>query len=309
MLSKYIATAAMVSTVAAQSLSFCDKYTTALFMNNTAENQKTLLTAVVNTAVIGNYSESKTGMAVPGILAPGTVNGTPVNLLPYFNGGLASSNRGGVVGVSINFLDDGGAAPLAMGKPANGTDSNQYMLLTHLYEYFGTLLGCSQQGMTGFEAYSGQGSQYNVHKFMDLSNAEVTYFISQVAAAAMSFGVSAEDLTPVGQALTTLFGYRCAAPATAVPAQGSQLQSICQAADCPVAPMGNCTGLLNASEPSVAVSSLVPSASTSATATASMTGTTAPTGTGAIAIPTADAVIFGVSFAAVIGGLAAALLL
>jgi hypothetical protein len=34
--------------------SICDYYTTALLKNNTAENQKTLLTLVVNTAVIGN---------------------------------------------------------------------------------------------------------------------------------------------------------------------------------------------------------------------------------------------------------------
>lgn len=34
--------------------SICDYYTTALLMNNTAANQMTLLTLVVNTAVIGN---------------------------------------------------------------------------------------------------------------------------------------------------------------------------------------------------------------------------------------------------------------
>lgn len=32
----------------------CDYYTTALFKENTAENQYTLLTALVNTVVIGN---------------------------------------------------------------------------------------------------------------------------------------------------------------------------------------------------------------------------------------------------------------
>lgn len=34
--------------------SICDYYTTAALMNNTAANQMTLLTLVVNTAVIGN---------------------------------------------------------------------------------------------------------------------------------------------------------------------------------------------------------------------------------------------------------------
>ena len=65
------------------------------------------------------------GVKVPGILAPGTINGTEVNLLPYFDGGLASSNRGGSSGVAVNFLDDGGAVPLMMNMPANGTTSNQ----------------------------------------------------------------------------------------------------------------------------------------------------------------------------------------
>ena len=64
-------------------------------------------------------------MAVPGILAPGQFNGTKVNLLPYFNGGLLSSNRGGTSGVSVNFLDGGGAAPLMKNMPANDTSSNQ----------------------------------------------------------------------------------------------------------------------------------------------------------------------------------------
>lgn len=65
------------------------------------------------------------GIAVPGILAKGMYNGTEVNLLPYFNGGLLSTNDGGSVGKSVNFLDDGGAAPLMLNKPANGTSSAQ----------------------------------------------------------------------------------------------------------------------------------------------------------------------------------------
>ena len=65
------------------------------------------------------------GIKVPGILAPGEVNGTAVNLLPYFTGDLASTNRGGSKGVSVNFLDGGGAAPLMKNKPADDDSSNQ----------------------------------------------------------------------------------------------------------------------------------------------------------------------------------------
>ncbi len=105
--------------------SICDYYTTALLKENNATNQLTLLTLVVNTAVIGNYTKPNVGITVPGILAKGKYNNTDVNLLPYFNGGLNSTNRGGDKGVAVNFLDDGGAVPLTLNKAANGTTSNQ----------------------------------------------------------------------------------------------------------------------------------------------------------------------------------------
>ena len=57
MLFKYLAVAGAIGTAVAQrpsNISICDYYTTALLTNNTAANQKTLLTLVVNTAVIGN---------------------------------------------------------------------------------------------------------------------------------------------------------------------------------------------------------------------------------------------------------------
>lgn len=55
---KNLAVAAAVSGLAVAqrptNTSICDYYTTALLMNNTAANQATLLTLVVNTVVIGN---------------------------------------------------------------------------------------------------------------------------------------------------------------------------------------------------------------------------------------------------------------
>lgn len=101
------------------------QYTTALLKENNATNQKTLVTLVVNTAIIGNYTQPNVGVTVPGILANGTYNGTQVNLLPYFDGALLSTNMGGKSGVSQSFLDGGGAAPLMMDMPANDTTSNQ----------------------------------------------------------------------------------------------------------------------------------------------------------------------------------------
>ena len=65
-------------------LSLCDKYTTALLVNNTVENQATLLTLLVNTVVIGNYTQSNTGVVVPDILADEIFNGENISLLKYF---------------------------------------------------------------------------------------------------------------------------------------------------------------------------------------------------------------------------------
>jgi hypothetical protein len=48
---------------------------------------------------------------VPGILAPAVYGGEQIDLLPYFNGCLDSTNRNSTP-VSRNFLDGGGAPPL-----------------------------------------------------------------------------------------------------------------------------------------------------------------------------------------------------
>jgi hypothetical protein len=126
---KALTVAAALSTVSAQrpsNMSICDYYTTGLLTNNTAENQLTVLTLIVNTAVIGNYTPKlNKGVLVPGILTPGEYNGTAVNLAPYFDGGLASTNTGGSAGMSVNFLDGGGAAPLMNNTAADNMSSMQ----------------------------------------------------------------------------------------------------------------------------------------------------------------------------------------
>jgi len=227
----------------------CDYYTTALLVNNTAENQYTLLTLLVNTVVIGNYTKPNVGIMVPGILAPGMYMGKEVMLAPYFTGALKSSNRGGSEGVAVNFLDGGGAAPLLLNMPANSTTSVQYQLLTHLYQFFGALLGCSEYGSMGFPAFKGHSSMGEVHKFMDLDASEVGYFITQVGLAAASFGVADEDVTTVGMALNKLFGYRCAPSMAILPNATAELQSICQAEDCPIAPNATCAAYGMPTEP------------------------------------------------------------
>jgi len=222
--------------------SICDKYTTALLTQNTAANQYTLLKLIVNTVIIGNYTTPNVGVKVPGILATGTYNGETINLLPYFNGSGNTSNVNGIAS-KVNFLDGGGAAPLLLSEPANDATSNQYFLVTHLYQLFGKLLGCSLQSTNSsgaFPAYSGDASMYQTHKFMNLSANEMGYFIEQVGLAAKSFGVTTTDVTTVADALNSLFNYRCLQPA-AVTYSYADTQSICIGKGCSLAASPNCS--------------------------------------------------------------------
>lgn len=109
---------------------------------------------------------------------------------------------------------------------------------------------------------------------MDLDENEVGYFITQVGLAAASFGVTTEDVTGVGTALSKIFGVRCAPATPVVPSQGPQLQSICVANTCPLSPGNTCAAYQPTFEPAVANSTLV--GNTTASTTAS--GTAAPTG-------------------------------
>ncbi|PWN35970.1 uncharacterized protein FA14DRAFT_184804 [Meira miltonrushii] len=229
---------AAFAAVSAQSSnqSICDKYTTALLKDNNATNQKTVLTLVVNTALIGTYSNA-TGAPknnVTGILNNGTYGGQPVSLLKFFDGSLKSTNRNGNP-TAVNFLDGGGAEPLKMNMPANDSSSNQYTLVTHLYEFFGTLLGCSDQTQNGpFMTYQGVQSMSQVHRFMNLDETEMNYFIEQVGMSATSFGVSDADAMTVGNSLNKTFNYRCAPPVVLGPGFANVSQSTCLAADCMV---------------------------------------------------------------------------
>jgi hypothetical protein len=129
---------------------------------------------------------------------------------------------------------------------------------------------------------------------MDLSYAEVSYFISQVAASAASFGVAASDLTDVGEALMGAFGYRCEPPITIIPAQGAQLQSICIDSTCPLSPNATCVSY-NAT--------MEPSNSTSASSTTSTGSSSTATGSSPATVSKAAGATVAVSFAAAAGGL------
>jgi hypothetical protein len=116
----------MIAAHRPEDTTICDYYTPLITgKENSPASQQELMLTITHTFILGNYTQPNVGISVAGIAAPGTFQGQEVNVLPYFIGGYASTNDGGPHGVVKNFLDDGGAVPLAMNKPANGTHSNQ----------------------------------------------------------------------------------------------------------------------------------------------------------------------------------------
>lgn len=164
------------------------------------------------------------------------------------------------------------------------------------------------QGMSGFDAYKGDASMYQVHKFMDLDYYQVTYFVTQVGLAAASFGVAKDDITAVATALNSLFNVRCAPATTVIKAQGSALQSICiDTKTCPLAADGVCSKYDTPIEPKNATAA--EKSSTMASGTMSETGSATSTGTAEATVSqTGAAVANGLSLAAAAVGFAAFML-
>ncbi|GAM91221.1 hypothetical protein ANO11243_092680 [Dothideomycetidae sp. 11243] len=210
----------------------CDFYTTAVFKENNSTNQRALVAAVVNRAATGNTTANP---MLTGILNPGTFNNAPMDITPFFFAQLNSTNTGGGAGFSVSFVDGGGLAALKAGMPATDTTSNQFTLFTHLYAYFGSVLGCSGYSSAGYPPYIGKPSMFEVHKFMGLKETEIGYFNEQVGLSALSLGVTADDQTIIVNLLNSVFNNQCGPKTTIIKAQGAQLQSFCLDATCPKA--------------------------------------------------------------------------
>ena len=151
---------------------------------------------------------------------------------------------------------------------------------------------------------------YKVHKFMALDFAEVSYFISQVGLAAASFGVADDDIKAVATALNELFNVKCAPATTVIKSQGSELQSICIADDCPLAMNSTCSMYDTPVEPKNATSKSTTSSMPSGTMSPTGTGTMSPSGTTSVAAvsTTGAAAANGFSLLAVAMGFAAFML-
>lgn len=89
----------------------CDYYAVANFGANTTDTQLRLMESILALAFGGAGPLSNVSSNITGIFNPGSFDGTPVDLQPWFNGSKQSTNLEDQP-VSINWLDGGGTAPL-----------------------------------------------------------------------------------------------------------------------------------------------------------------------------------------------------
>jgi hypothetical protein len=155
--------------------SLCSRYTSILSSQNmfkggdSVQNEQMFLEALMNRTFYGSMISTP---HVPGIFA------TDSPLLPWFNG-------------SIHYRAD---------APDYVTNSTQAMdLIAHFVSYIGDLFTCSAPGWNtqAYKFRMGHYDMFEVHRNMNITNAEMTYFLTQLDLAIQSFAFSEEDRTRV----------------------------------------------------------------------------------------------------------------
>ena len=102
--------------------STCDYYSQSLYGANNSQTQSQLVQHIVALAFAGAPSgTTNISSDITGILNTGTFQDSPVDLAPWFNGAIDSTNLNDQA-VGINWLDDGGLSPLH--SYINGSTSN-----------------------------------------------------------------------------------------------------------------------------------------------------------------------------------------
>ncbi|KAH3952149.1 hypothetical protein HBH98_068880 [Parastagonospora nodorum] len=267
----------LVSAQRPESASVCDYYAQQRFGTNSSESQLRFMQNVVCLAFEGGSTLPNISSDLTGILRPGKFKGNNIDLMPYFNGSRASTNVNNAA-IGINWLDQGGPAPLASFLEGGDSQtlvlantSNQYHLFSNFFVAFSRSFGCTLPPRPPPNT-NGPISLAYAHKFMNLEYNQLGYFISQLALAAQYFGVSSQDAGSIETSLNTRVNIRCA-PATS--ANPPMLLSLCQNPTCPLAvPISDCAAYNNLtavgvtdSKPTTVASSLLP------TLTASSSGT------------------------------------
>lgn len=161
--------------------------------------------------------------------------------------------------------------------PSFTTDvSSLSRLFTHWFTAFGFIYGCSLAPKFPRTADAGGPlSIAYVHKFMNLNQTDIGYFIDQLTVASKYFGFSDEDAKTLDTYMNARYNVRCAPPIN------GQLYSICFADECPLAqPQPDCDAYKDlspggTSNVTVVTTTIAPTQATptSATTTASSTTT------------------------------------
>ncbi len=106
--------------------STCDYYATSLYGSNNSTTQFQLIQSIVALAFGGGANLSNVSSEITGILNPGSFQNLTVDLRPWFNGSIDSTNLNNQA-VGIDWLDDGAIDPLykfLSGQTPNVTLSN-----------------------------------------------------------------------------------------------------------------------------------------------------------------------------------------
>lgn len=176
-------------------------------------------------------------------------------------------------------------------------------LFTHWFTAFGFIYGCSFAPKFPRTADSGGPlSAAYVHKFMNLNQTDIGYFIEQLTVASKYFGFSEEDAQTLETFMNARYNVRCAPPIN------GQLYSICFANECPLAqPQPDCDAYKDlspggTSNVTVVTTTIAPTLATptSATATASSTATTESISSNSNSVVLSNGAIAGIA----IGGAA-----
>ncbi|KAG0650571.1 hypothetical protein D0Z07_3039 [Hyphodiscus hymeniophilus] len=272
-------------------VSLCDYYAESLYGTNNNVTQLRLMQSIVTLAFAGPFDLQNVDTALTGIWNPGSYKGLNVNLQPWFNGSIPSTNLNNAP-IAINWLDAGlqplsdfltGVTPTV--QLNNGT--NEYKLFQHWFSAFGHIFGCTEPSAT--PQTSGASQQLSlayVHKYMNLNYTDLAHFIDQLTLATVHYGLSEEDATTLSNNLNSQYNVACAPPITLNAAQGPELLSLCQATNCPLAePSPDCAlyqnlqpgGLDNSTSQSTSALSSTATPSSSSTSTSSTSSSSTST--------------------------------
>ncbi|MCJ1283728.1 hypothetical protein MMC26_003059 [Xylographa opegraphella] len=304
--------------------SICDYYAESLYGMNSSATQFQLIQSIVALAFSGGSNLTNVSSDITGILNPGTFQGLDVDLQPWFNGVIDSTNLNNQP-VGIDWLDDGGLDPLygylnGLTSSVVLTNTSNHRLFQHFFLSFAHIFGCSEPPPSPPSNGPPLSLAY-VHKYMNLNYTDLGHFINQLSLATLHFGFSDQDSQTLDTNLNSMYNVRCAPPITTNPAQGPQLLSLCQADNCPLAePNPDCAAYANltangvqsgsaSSQTSTATSAAFTPTSTALASTTTGTAGAQTTSAAAVASTSSASSLSGGAIAGIVIGAVAALIL